>query len=102
MTAERTPAEDPGSISFPACGELEAVLARLSPEARTAMLDDVLDAFWEAVEVDSLRPVRSIIRAWYVDTQVVSRPGFAERLAQTESQSVKREDLLERVGGNGI
>lgn len=101
MTAEKTPADDPRTGTYPERGDFEAVLARLSPEARSAMLDDVLDAFWEAIEIDSLRPVRSIIRAWYVDTQVVSRPGFPERLAQTESQSVEREDLLERAGRTG-
>lgn len=81
--------------------EVEAVLARLGPDARSAMLDALIEAAWEAEAVDDVRPVLSVIRTWYVDTRVVSRPGFSERLKQSEGQAVTQEDLLLRIGSSG-
>ena len=74
-------------------------MARLGPEARSAMLDDLVNALWVIQDSDEVEPALSVLRAWYVDTQVVNRPGFAERLAEAQAQVVTQEELLDRVGG---
>jgi hypothetical protein len=77
--------------------EIDAVVAQLGPDGRSAMLDDLIEAVWSSRAHEGLESLLSVVKAWVVDTKVVNRPGFEERLRQTEGQTVTQADLLGRI-----
>ena len=83
----------------PARHELDAAIARLVPEERSMMLDELLDAIYGSDDDGVAGPIADVVRAWYVDARVTTRPGFAERLAHADAREVTQAELLERAAG---